>query len=155
MKPRKPLPRPTKPLARSTKRIERKPITRKPLKRTRLSKKTMTKRRKAINAFLNEAKDHYFSLDFGNYGARKFYPCQRCRLPVERKGCHAHHKIKRSLWATASVEERERIGDQHGKKNLVIICEPCHDWAHDESRPENLKSIRTCTANAENGEKIQ
>jgi len=141
MKPRKPLPRPTKPLARSTKRIERKPITRKP-----------TKRKKAIDAALDAAKDFYFK-EYG-YGDGTA-PCQDCRDVLKRREFHAHHKIKRSLWATASVEERERIGDQHGKKNLVIICEPCHDWAHDESRPENLKSIRTCTANAENGEKIQ
>jgi len=143
MKPRKPLPRPTKPLARSTKRIERKPITRKPTKRSKDRKKAK-----------EEAKDFYFS-GFGM--DEKKTGCQFCSLTMWRDDCAAHHKIKISLWATATVEERQAIGDVDSKKNLVIIHHRCHDKLHLET-PESiaeLNRVRASEANALNGKFIK
>ena len=124
---RTPLPKRTRPLARPTK----------PLKRTAITKKP-TKRKLAIIDHMNAAKDGYFSKYLGLVGNANFYPCQRCRQPMDRDTCHAHHKIKRSL------------GGGHGLANLVILCPRCHGWAHAESHPENLQTIRNSPANADN-----
>lgn len=119
----------------------------KPLKRTPL-KQGKGRRAKAVDAVLEAAKDIYFKgLDV--------HVCQLRRCPIHRKACDAHHKIKRSLWATASAADRIAVGYLlHGLKNLVILCRPCHTWAHDESHPENLAAVRKSEANALNGRKI-
>jgi len=143
MKPRKPLPRPTKPLARSTKPLKRTPLSRKPGRAA-----------KAKKAAIEAAKDYYFS-GFGM--DEKKTGCQLCSLTMWRDDCAGHHKIKRSLWATASVEERQAIGDVDSKKNLVIIHHRCHDKLHLET-PESiaeLNCVRASEANALNGKFIK
>lgn len=138
MKPRKPLPRSTKPLPRSTKPLKRTPITRKP-----------TKRKTEIDRKLKAAKVFYFK-EYG-YGDGTA-PCQDCRDVLKPTQAHAHHKIKRSLWATASAWERAWCGDPHSLKNLVVICRKCHRWIH--AKPERLDAIRKHEGNAENGVKL-
>jgi hypothetical protein len=125
-----------KPLTRSTKPLKRKAITRKP-----------TKRRLAVDAQLTTAKDFYFK-NFGHEDGTA--PCQHCRIRMDRPSAHAHHKIKRSLWATAMAEERQAMdNEKHGKKNQVVICEACHVWIH--AKPERLDAVRRCSGNSENG----
>ena len=137
---RSPLPRRTTPLPRSTKPLKRTAITRKP-----------TKRRLLIQSVLDEVKTFYFKnfcYDGGPYG-----PCQDCRRLIRKDNCHAHHKIKRSLWVTASAEEKAKVGGElHGKRNLVIICSKCHAWFH--AKPERLQACREHTGNANNGVKL-
>lgn len=147
MKPRKPLLRPTKPLARSTKRIERKPITRKPTKRAKDKKKAM-----------DDAKDFYFELSDRPAEMRKTRAnCQLCNGTIWRDDCAAHHKIKRSLWATAAKFEIAVCGTADDKRNLVIIHHRCHDKLHLET-PESiaeLNRVRLSEANALNGKFIR
>lgn len=114
------------PLPRRTRPIAR---ATKPLKRTPITKRP-TKRKLEIDALLKAAKEFYF---------KGHHICQRCARLIEKTACAAHHKLKRSL------------GGGHGKVNLIILCHDCHDWAHDESHPRNLREIRDSRANAENG----
>lgn len=144
MKPRKPLPRPTKPLARSTKRIDRKPLSRK-----------HGRAAKAKKAAIEAAKDFYFK----TYGARegKVANCQKCIQAMWRDDCAGHHKIKRSLWATAAKFEIDICGKADDMRNLVIIHHRCHDKLHLET-PESiaeLNRVRASDANALNGKFIK
>lgn len=136
---RTPLPKRTTPLPRSTKPLKRTPII-----------FTLTKRKKVINAKMTFAKTFYFNEHGLGDGTA---PCQVCLDFFKITQANAHHKIKRSLWATASAEQKTSVGeDLHGMGNLVIVCRKCHGWIHEKS--ERLDSIRDHEGNADNGIKI-
>ena len=149
MKPRKPLPRPTKPLTRSTKPLKRTPLSRKP---GRVAK--------AKKAAIEAAKDFYFEAGSFKPSVGMLKPranCQYCNGTMWRDDCAGHHKIKRSLWATASVDERSYAGTVDSFKNLVIIHHRCHAKLHLET-PESiteLNRVRASEANALNGKFIK
>lgn len=60
-------------------------------------------------------------LDYFGYSGYEYLPCEVCQ-------CHLtdiHHVVPRSKFGSKTKDQQDKI------ENLIGLCRPCHDKAHD------------------------